>query len=236
MILIETAITSLDDAVAAHLGGADRLELSGVLEVGGVTPSLGTLGLIKKKVPLPVIVMLRPRAGGFVYSDAEFRTMLCDAELFLGHGADGLAFGFLNQARTIDVQRSRALVERTGSKEAVFHRAFDLTTDPFAALDRLIEMKVTRVLTSGQERSALAGAELIHRLIVHAAGRIEILPGGGITPQNVGELVVRTGATQIHGTFSVARLDRAEPVCGDEFRVTSAEWVASTRDALGQVR
>jgi copper homeostasis protein len=234
-ILLEVAISTLADAHAAHSGGADRLELSAALELGGLTPSLGTLDLIREAAPLPVIAMLRPRAGGFVYSAAESLTMQRDADLLLAHGAGGLALGFLNGDRTIDLARTREMLRQIGpSRQTVFHRAFDLTPDPFAALESLIDCGVTRILTSGQKPTAVAGADLIGQLIQRARGRIEILPGAGVTPDNAAALIARTAATQLHGSFSEIVEDRAQPVCEGGYRATSARMVAATRAAIGR--
>lgn len=231
-IRIEVAVASVEDAQTAEAAGADRLELCSALELGGVTPSLGTFLAIKEAVSLPLVTMLRPRAGGFVYSEADVRTMERDAEFFLSRGAAGIVFGFLTGERMIDVARAARLVRLAGGKETVFHRAFDLTSDPIAALDSLIGLGVTRVLTSGQAADAPAGAELIGRLIERAAGRIEILPGGGITPENAAMLVARTGAKQVHGSFSEAGHDPALPVCSGEFRRSSGRRIAAVRATL----
>lgn len=233
-ILLEAAIASVADARVAYAAGADRLELNAALELGGLTPSLGALALINQSIALPVIAMLRPRPGGFVYSDAEFLTMQRDAELLLAEGVTGVAFGLLRGDRTVDVDRTRAMIQQIGpSRQAIFHRAFDLTHDPFAALDSLIDCGVTRVLTSGQQPTAAAGADLIRRLIERAAGRIEILPGAGVTPDNVAGIVAQTAATQIHGSFSETLRDPAEPVCDGGYRATSARLITATRAAIG---
>ena len=205
-VLIEAAVESLAAAQAAYAGGADRLELNSALKLDGLTPSLATLVAVKEQVPLPVIAMVRPRAGDFVYDDAEFLAMRKDAEALLERGADGLAFGFLTAESAVDQRRTRELVQMIGPKVSVFHRAFDVTPDPFGALEMLIDLGVTRVLTSGQQPSASEGAELIRRLIERASGRIEILPGAGISPKNAADLIVRTGARQIHGSFGGGRL------------------------------
>lgn len=231
-IRIEVAVASVEGAQTAEAAGADRLELCSALELGGLTPSLGMLLAIKKAVSIPVVAMLRPRAGGFVYSDADVLAMERDAEIILSHGAAGIVFGFLTGERTIDLSRAKRLVRLAGDKETVFHRAFDLTADPLSALDSLIELGVTRILTSGQVADASAGAELIRQLIERAAGRIEILPGGGITPENAAALVVRTGAKQIHGSFSQVHDDPATPVCSGEYRGTSGWRIQAVRATL----
>lgn len=235
-VLIEVAVGGVAGARVAHESGADRLELNTALELGGLTPSLGTLMEVRGATPLPVIAMVRPRAGGFVYSADEFRTMERDAELLLEHGADGVAFGVLRADGSIDLERCRALIGRVGrGREMVFHRAFDVVPDPLTGLEQLIDLGVRRVLTSGQRASALEGAELIRRLIERAGGRIEVLPGAGIRAGNAAELVRRTGAGQIHGSFSERRTDPAGPVGEGRYLVTSGRELRETRAALARL-
>ena len=198
LLTIEICAGSLDDAIAAEKAGAARIELNSSLFLGGLTPSLGTLRLVKKETNLKVMAMVRPRAAGFLYTVAEFNTMKEDAALFIENGADGIVFGFLNQDGTIDEKRCDALVRIAGDKEKVFHRAIDVVPDPLKALDILIDLGFTRVLTSGQEPTAYEGMDLIAQMVQHAKGRIEILPGGGITQKNAAKLVQGTGVTQIH--------------------------------------
>jgi copper homeostasis protein len=199
-ILLEICCGSIDDAIQSEQGGADRVELCSALFLGGLTPSLGTLQEAKKRLKIPVMMMIRPRAGGFCYSEAEMATMERDAESAVANGADGIVFGFLLPDGRIDLARTRRLHALAGKRQSVFHRAFDVTPDPFEALDQLIDLGITRVLTSGQKNSVPEGAATIKRLIDHAAGRIEILPGGGIAPHNLQDVVERTGASQIHLT------------------------------------
>lgn len=197
-ITIEICAGSLDDAIAAEKAGAARIELNSSLFLGGLTPSLGTLQLVKKETSLKVLTMVRPRAAGFLYTPSEFKTMEEDARLFIDNGADGIVFGFLNQDGTIDVKRCESLIKIAGNKEKVFHRAIDVVPDPFQTLDILIELGFTRVLTSGQEPTAYEGMELIAEMVKYVKGQIEILPGGGITKKNAAKLVQGTGVTQIH--------------------------------------
>lgn len=244
-LLLEVALASIEDARAAANGGADRLELNAALSLGGLTPSLGALLAVKAATSLPVMVMIRPRAAGFAYSAAEFAIMERDAELALAHGADGLVFGILTAEGTVDVPRCRQLLARRGDCPAVFHRAFDVTPDPFQTLEQLIDLGFRRVLTSGQQASALQGADLIAALIDRAADRIEILPGAGITPATVVEVVTRTGCTQVHGSLRETRTDpsvAARPwvafgtSAGDQsYEGTSAELVADTRRLLDEI-
>jgi copper homeostasis protein len=235
-VLIEVAVSTVDDARVAHAEGADRLELSAALELGGLTPSVGLLDEVVGETPLPVIVMIRPRGGGFAYSDGEFGTMLRDVDAAFGHGAAGVAFGVLTAERGIDLDRTKALVERVaGRGEAVFHRAFDYVLDPLAAVDQLVGLGVTRVLTSGGRVDAPAGAGVIRRLVDWSAGRIEILPGGGVTAGNVAALVAETGARQVHGTFSEERWDPGGPACEGRYRVTWPVKLRETRAAVARL-
>lgn len=194
--------------MASKQAGAHRVELNSALFLGGLTPSLGNFLLSKKNEGIAVLPMVRPRPAGFFYSTNEYLTMLEDAKLFMQHGADGIVFGFLNADGTIDSARTTEFVEIAGAKEAVFHRAFDLTPDPFAALETLVQCGVKRVLTSGQAPSAAEGIELIKQLVEKAAGRIEILPGAGIRPANASHIINYTGVKQIH--FS-AMVKKPEP-------------------------
>lgn len=193
-MVIEIVAQSLDDALAAERAGADRLELVSALSLGGLMPSVGTLEAVVQACPLPVVAMVRPRSGGFGYSEGELAAMERDGERFLEAGARGLVFGVLDQG---GVAKANERLVRLGG-EAVFHRAFDALPDPLDALERLIDLGFRRVLTSGGRGTAMDGAETIQRLIERADGRIEILPGGGVRPENVAQLVARTGATQVH--------------------------------------
>jgi copper homeostasis protein len=176
--------------------------------------------------------MIRPRPAGFVYSESEFATLLEDTTLALEAGADGVAFGLLHPDRTIDTARTKQLLRLTAGKQTVFHRAFDLTPDPFAALETLIDLDVTRILTSGQQPTAPQGAPLIADLITRASHRIEILPAAGIRPDNAAPLLARTGATQLHGTFSELREDPAAPVAENTYRATSERAIRALRAAI----
>ncbi|HEX8814794.1 MAG TPA: copper homeostasis protein CutC [Terriglobales bacterium] len=197
-ILLEICCGSIDDAIQSQTGGADRVELCSALFLGGLT--IGTLQETKRRLKIPVIAMVRPRGGGFCYTDAEFATMQRDAEAALDSGAEGIVFGILKQDGRIDRRRTERIRRIIGSRDAVFHHAFDVTPDPFQALDQLIDLGMTRVLTSGQKPSAPEGVELIAELVKHAEKRIEILPGGGIRPDNMKDIARRTGCRQIHMT------------------------------------
>ena len=197
-IFLELCIGSAEDAVIAEKAGADRVELCSALMLGGLTPSAGMILEVKNTVNIPFVAMVRPRGGGFDYSDSDFQVMLRDAQQAIDLGADGIVFGILKADGEIDLERSKQLVDIGAGKQVVFHRAFDVVPDPQKSLEQLIDMGVTRVLTSGQEDSSYNGAPLIKELIEQAAGRIEILPGGGIDRFNLDDVIERTGCTQIH--------------------------------------
>ena len=184
-ILLEICCGSLDDALEAERGGADRVELCSALFLGGLTPSLGTVIEAKARLKIPIIVMVRPRGAGFCYTEPELAAMERDTALAVEHGADGIVFGVLNQDGTIDEGHCKQIRRLIGDRQAIFHRAFDVTPDPFRALDQMVHLGITRVLTSGQEDSVAEGAPLIKRLIDYAGDRIEILPGGGIQLYNL---------------------------------------------------
>ncbi|MEJ2703255.1 MAG: copper homeostasis protein CutC [Sedimentisphaerales bacterium] len=247
-ILIEVCCGSVDDGVEAAGGGAGRIELNSSLFFGGLTPSLGSVIEAKKRLDVPVMVMIRPRGGGFCYTPAEMAVMAHDARLAVEHGADGIVFGILNEDGSIDVDRCRSIIELAEGTQTVFHRAFDVTPDPFEALEQLIELGLTRILTSGQERTVAEGAELIRKLIVQARGRIEILPGGGIRPHNVRLIVEQTGANQVHLSAFGQRIDpsvhnRPHVTFGgslrppeDRYDLVDRKVIQFVSDLLGPVR
>lgn len=188
-------MTDVEVSVAA---GANRVELCGCLELGGLTPSIGTVETILGSCPVPAVIMVRPRAGGFCYDRHEFAAMLRDAERFLQLGAGGIVFGILDRNGSIDISRVREIVSMVNARDAVFHRAFDYVTDWRKELDALIDVGCTRILTSGGQPTAALGAARLSEMIEFAARQIEILPGGGIRANNVVEIVQRTQCHQIH--------------------------------------
>jgi copper homeostasis protein len=206
-ILIEVCCGSMDDAVEAERGGADRVELNSAVFLGGLTPSLGTIIETKKRLNIPLMVMIRPRAGGFCYTKAEMAVMQHDAKLAVEHGADGLVFGILTSDGKVDAERCKRIIELAQGRQTVFHRAFDVTPEPLKALDQLINLGFTRVLTSGQQKTAPEGTELIRKLIVHAGDKIEILPGSGLRPNNIRAFVKQTKVTQVHFSAFDQRID-----------------------------
>ncbi|MDB5349624.1 MAG: hypothetical protein JWN86_871 [Planctomycetota bacterium] len=241
-ILLEVAIASADDAVAAQQGGADRVELNAALWLGGLTPSLGAMVEARARTTLPIVAMVRPRGGGFAYSESEFSTMRRDVDFLLAHGAEGIAFGILNDRGEIDEPRCRQIVSQVGPHhQAVFHRAFDVVPDPFLALETLIGLGMRRVMTSGQEENAYNGAERIAALIAGAAGRIEILPAGGINRFTLADVLSRTGCDQVHASLKGTRPDRSTATrpriaFGGVLRPPEDRYDATDPSAVAEVR
>jgi copper homeostasis protein CutC len=217
-ILLEVAVTSPADAATAAAAGADRLELSSALELGGLTPTPAALAGARA-AGLPVVTLLRPRPGGFCYTEAELAVMLRDLEWMDGE----VAVGVLTPAGEIDVPGLR----RFPAPRVVFHRAFDLVRDPLAALERLIDLGVPRVMADGRSPDRLA------RLVDTARGRIAVLPAGGVRPGNARRLVERTGCTQVHGSFKRPAGDRGGPFGGHH--ETCGEAVRRARRILDQM-
>jgi copper homeostasis protein len=196
--LLEISVETLAAAVAAERGGADRAELCGDLNMGGVTPSADLMRETRKSVRLPIFAMIRPRGGDFLYSAVEFGEMKRDLEVAKACGMDGVVLGILHPDRSVDKERTRELVEAAKPLPVTFHRAFDETTDLHAALEQVISTGATRILTSGGWANAAAGASMLAELVKAAAGRIEILPGGGVNADNLEKIVQATGAKEFH--------------------------------------
>lgn len=221
-LIVEACVASVGSAIEAHLGGADRIELNRALDRDGLTPSDTLCHDVVMAVPLPVVVMVRPHDRGYAYTASEWETMEADVDRLLARGAVGVAIGALHEDRTVDAARIRRIVDRAQGAQVVCHRAFDETPDPYEALEALIDCGVSRVLTSGQARTAPEGVDTLARLVELADGRIEILPGAGLSPSNVAPLVEATGCRQVHGTFQ----DSTAPAGTDR------TVVAAVRDAL----
>ena len=200
--IFEVCAGSVQDCINAQLGGADRVELNSALHLGGLTPSLAMLRLVKEKTSLKVVCMDRPRAAGFCYDDVEIETMFEDAKILLENGADGISFGFLNFDATINMTETKKMVEliHQYQKEAVFHRAFDCVDDPMHAIKQLIDCGVDRILTSGLQPTALQGSSVIAKLQSDFGNQIEILAGSGINANNIRTLKEQTGIHQFHGS------------------------------------
>jgi len=198
MVVIEAAVDSLEAALAAERGGADRLELCANLDVGGTTPDAELLAAVKSRARVPVFAMIRPRGGSFVYSSAERDAMRREIDVARTFGADGIVLGMLDERGGIDVPGVGELLSVAGNLPVTFHRAFDRVADQRVALGALIELGIDRVLTSGGAPSALAGADSLRALVDDARGRIAIMAGGRVRAHNARKLVELTGVRELH--------------------------------------
>lgn len=199
-IIIEVCAQSVESALAAQEGGADCVELCANLAEGGTTPSMGTLAVARQKVKIPIRVLLRPRGGDFLYSDIEYEVMKQDIDIVKKIGVDGIVIGILKTDGQIDITRCRDLINEARPLSVTFHRAFDMTADPFRALKDIAALGCDRILTSGQERDALTGSPLLAELVKRAGNRIAIMPGAGIDDVNCAQIIALTGAVMLHLT------------------------------------
>jgi copper homeostasis protein len=199
-VILEIAANSVASALAAQEGGADRVEFFAALELGGLTPSHAQLALARERLHIPLYVLIRPRAGDFLYSDLECETMQRDIETCVALGCDGVVLGVLDAEGRVDLARCRPLIAAAGTLGVTFHRAFDLTRDPAQALEDILALGCERILTSGTQASAVEGAALIGELVTQAAGRIAVMPGAGVTAQNIAALAAATGAYEFHAS------------------------------------
>lgn len=198
---IEICCGSFQDALNAYKGNASRIELNSALYLGGLTPTIASLRLTKENTNLKVICMVRPRAGGFNYTDDEYKQMYLETKLLLENKADGIAFGILNDNCEIDDRNIELLkLIKQYNKEAVFHRAFDQANNPYSSIEKLIELGFDRVLTSGQKKTAIEGKDLIKDLQFKYGNEIEILAGSGINDTNAKDFVEYTSVNQIHSS------------------------------------
>lgn len=189
----------------AAQGGADRLELCDNPLEGGTTPSYGLIEVVRQNVSIDLYVMIRPRGGDFLYNNYEFHAMKRDLIQCQKLAADGVVFGILTADGTIDKKRCKELIDRARPMKVTCHRAFDMTRDPFEALEDCIEVGFDRILTSGGKAKAIEGVDTIAELVKRAAGRIEIMPGSGVNESNAKEIVSKTGVSDIHFSAMISK-------------------------------
>lgn len=206
---IEICCGSIQSAANAKAGGAVRIELCQGLVEGGTTPSPAMIDIAVRDLGLQVFVLVRPRSGDFCYNDLEVRTMMEDVEYCKKVGVAGIVVGFLHPDGTIDTELTRRFVQLAAPIPVTFHRAFDRCTEPLKALEQIIDCGCARILTSGCKPTALEGANLLKQLVQQANGRIKILAGSGITPENAAALKQQTGVPEIHGSCKITRPDGA---------------------------
>lgn len=202
--LLEISVEALESALAAERGGADRIELCRNLSVGGVTPDADFLRAVRAQVRIPIFSMVRPRAGDFVYSSAEFAEMKRSVVGAKEAGMDAVVLGILTKGHRVDVERTRELTELARPLPVTYHRAFDEIADVHQALEDIIQSGAKRILTSGGAKNALEGAATLAKLIEAARERVVIVPGAGISSVNIAEVARRTRAREFHSGLSAA--------------------------------
>jgi copper homeostasis protein len=204
-MLLEICANSVTSALAAQAGGAQRVELCTNLAEGGTTPSYGEMAMARKLLHIKLYVLIRPRPGNFVYSAIEYDMMLADVKQAINLGCDGIVIGMLRPDGLVDMERCQPLVDMALSAglSVTFHRAFDVVADQFAALEDIIALRCERVLTSGGEATAMAGASRIAALVKAATGRIVVMPGSGVNAGNILELALISGAAEFHTSCKV---------------------------------
>lgn len=191
---------NIESCIAAQEAGANRIELCAGPGEGGTTPSYSFIKAAREKLQIDLYVMIRPRGGDFLYSDDDFEIMKNDAAICKQLGCDGIVTGILTKDGKVDKKRCKELIEFVYPLEATFHRAFDRVTDPFEALEEIIELGFERILTSGLKPKAIDSVELLSQLIKQSDERIIIMPGSGVTAENIIKIAESTGATEFHSS------------------------------------
>lgn len=206
-MILEACVECLEDALKAEANGANRIELCSSLDVGGLTPSADLMAKACASLKIPVMVMIRPRGGNFVYTPDEISQMKRSVELARKAGAAGVVFGLLTPQNSVDIKNTRLLAEAASPLPVIFHKAIDLLPDPVQGVKDLLQIGgITRILTSGGKETATEGAAKIREMIQAAAGRVTILVAGKVTFQNLESIIELTSATEFHGRKIVAGL------------------------------
>ena len=200
---LEICVFSVEAAISAQKAGADRVELCSGFAEGGLTPSAGTIRLVRKLLNIECFVMIRPRGGDFCYSDTEIEQMHCDIEYAKSCGADGVVLGILQPNGHVNIVRTRELVQHASPLQVTFHRAFDLAVEPFRALDDIAVCGCRRILTSGQKATAMEGLDTIRELVTYPARRVDIMAGSGVCPENA-QKFIDAGVQALH--FSAKKI------------------------------
>jgi len=196
--ILEGCVDSVESAIEAEKGGANRIELCSNLIIGGTTPDINLFNMVKNKINIKINVLIRPRFGDFCYSDYEFEIIKKDIEMFKKAGANGVVVGILNPDGTLNINRMKQIMEIVKGMQVTLHRAFDLCENPLEVLDQAKELGINTILTSGQKKNCFEGKELIKTLILHSNNKIDILVGGGVKAEIVKEMIDYTNATSFH--------------------------------------
>ena len=236
-MLYEICVDSVAGVRAAKAAGAHRIELCADLLEGGITPSVGIIRQARTIFDIGLHVIIRSRGGDFLFDDDEFASMRADIEAVKAEGADGVVIGLLTATGEVDHERTRELIALARPLSVTFHRAFDMTPDPFEALEALVRLGVDRVLTSGQEPSVLEGLPLIAELVRRASDRIVVMPGGGITSRNVDRIVAAAKPREIHfaalePTQSGMRFRRHHVYMGGELRAPEYDRLETSSKSI----
>lgn len=197
--LLEICAADIDSVYAAARGGADRVELCCALSEGGLTPSAGMIEEALSVPGIKVNVLIRPRSGDFIYSEAEQRVMIRNIEMCRQLGVNGVVFGALTSDGDVDKEACRRMAEASHGLQRTFHRAFDMCRNPKNAVRDIMELGFDRILTSGQEMSAMAGSALIKQLQMEFPD-ITFIAAGGVIPSNVTEIIAESGVREIHAS------------------------------------
>jgi copper homeostasis protein len=232
--IFELCAPSLAAAIAAHRGGASRIELCTDLRVGGITPDISLVESVIDAISIPVHVLIRPRAGSFFFSGAEFALMRRQVEAVKAAGASGVAVGVLLADGRVDVKRTRELADLARPMKVTVHRAFDVTADLDEALDAVMETGADSLLTSGGAPDVLTGADTIARLHRRAGVQLEIMAGGGLRLQNLSEVLNRTGVSCLHGSLTPQSSANGKTQAPDQLELNVREAVRLLREAFAQ--
>jgi copper homeostasis protein len=204
-LILEICVESIDYAVAAERGGADRIELCADLFTGGITPSAELMKMVRRHLQIPIHVLIRPRAGDFLYSHDELQTMRADIRAAKHFGMDGIVLGILQKDNRVDVECTKAMVELSSPLPVTFHRAFDESEKLEESLEDVIQTGASRILTSAGQARATDGLSTLTRLVHTARERIIIMPCGGINSDNVAQVVRTTAAREIHSSAGTSK-------------------------------
>lgn len=207
--LLEVCCGSAEDAIQASIGGANRAELCSNLFQGGLTPTLGSFEAVRAACDITINVMIRPREGGFCYTESEFATALYDVKHFVKAGADGLVCGFLHENGEVDTERTKRFVDAAEGLPVTFHRAIDVVPNWKKAFDELYACGVKRILTSGQAPNVLFALDTVKEMVSYAAGRMIVMPACGITVENAPDVISRTQCEEMHVLISKLQYDRS---------------------------
>jgi len=233
--VLEIASNSVTSALAAQRGGADRIELFDNLAEGGTTPSFGSIALAREQLQIPLFVLIRPRPGDFHYDALERDIMLRDIQQCRALGCDGVVIGALDADGNVDMPLCRELVQAAGPMQVTFHRAFDAARDLSVALEDVISLGCQRVLSSGGEASAEAGADVLYALMKQAEGRISVMAGAGIKPGNIAAVAKATGCVELHASAKAVR-NSAMRFHNPALVGLSPGWVATDAEEVAALR